>query len=84
MEKADEIFCCFRCGTLECIGDTERTITLCDDCGKIGVLSIETALDIINNLYLDRELPEGLMELIDDITEDEAWITSYLEEFDDD
>ena len=65
--KAEEIFAGFRCGALECIGDTEKSIIKCDECGETGVLSIETALDIINNLYLDRELPEGLMEILDNI-----------------
>ena len=67
MEKADEVFGCFRCGSLDVIGDTDRTIIICDECGQRGVVSVETALDIINNLYLDKELPEGLMALIDGI-----------------
>ena len=64
---------------MECIGDTDKSIILCDDCGKIGVLSIETALDIINNLYLDRELPEGLMELIDNIDKSDHEYTNMME-----
>ena len=67
IDKPEEIFGCIKCGSLNVIGDTDRTIIICDECSERGVISMETALDIINNLYLDRELPEGLMELIDDI-----------------
>tara|TARA_R110002051_G_scaffold298215_1_gene365017 strand:- start:207 stop:419 length:213 start_codon:yes stop_codon:yes gene_type:complete len=52
----DNEFYCYRCGNSSDVG-IEFEISKCKDCGEEGLLSIITALDLLNDLHLKGLLP---------------------------
>ena len=63
VKRAEERYHCFRCGASSDLG-LDYEISVCSSCGEVGLLSITTALDMLNDLHL-----QGL--LIKQIDEDE-------------
>lgn len=69
----EETLACYRCGAL-CTSDKdvslggEYTVYKCEECGEHGVVSFQTALDILNDYFLkekDLSLDEYLNEEFD-------------------
>ena len=56
-KRTKETYYCFRCGKETNKGLT-YTFSLCPACGEKGVLSLQTCLDILNDLYLNGELSQ--------------------------
>lgn len=74
VEDIEQIWACFRCG--EVMGDIRENSTggayTCESCGENSIITFVSALDIINDLYLQGDLTSygEEVEFYDDIDEE--------------
>lgn len=66
--RAEETLVCFRCGelfeTVYCPVVDEGGLCQCESCGEFGLTTLQTVLDILNDLYLKGSMDEILANYI--------------------